>query len=61
MANAFKLLVDNRAVKWFPEYGCALIATGKRTASGGPIVRRTLLIVCLDNWAFTPRWINPPR
>lgn len=61
MVNAFKFLVDGRAVKWFPEYGCALIATGERTASGGPVVRRTLSIVYLDKWALTSRWINPPR
>lgn len=60
LANASKLLGDDRTVKWFPEYGCALFAVGKSTVSGGPIEHRTLSIVGCDSWTFTPRWI-PPR
>lgn len=61
VVNASMLLSDGRTVKWFPQYGCALIAIGKCTVSGGPIVRRALSIVGCDNWTFTPRWISPPR
>ncbi|CAM9957051.1 unnamed protein product, partial [Ectocarpus sp. 4 AP-2014] len=53
-------LNDGRSVKWFPEYGCALLAIGSSCALGGPLVRRNLSLVGLDNWKLASRWLNPP-
>ncbi|CAM9896127.1 unnamed protein product, partial [Ectocarpus fasciculatus] len=54
------VLNDDRSVKWFPEYGCALLAIGSPCAVGGPPVRRNLSLVGLDSWKLASRWLNPP-
>ncbi|CAN0359803.1 unnamed protein product, partial [Scytosiphon promiscuus] len=50
---------DGSSIKWFPAYGAALIAIGSPSVQGGPIVRRHLAVVGLDQWAFRPHWLHP--
>ncbi|CAM9741065.1 unnamed protein product, partial [Hapterophycus canaliculatus] len=61
LATASTLIRDETSVRWFPEYGAALLAVGSSSTQDGPIVRRHLYIVGLDNWSFRPHWTHPPR
>ncbi|CAN0444641.1 unnamed protein product, partial [Discosporangium mesarthrocarpum] len=51
-----------RTVKWFPEYGCALLAIGHATAPDGPAAEhRRLFIIGLDSWEFEAHWYQNER
>lgn len=59
LAKASSLMLDETSVKWFPAYGAALLAIGRSSVQGGPIVRRHLHIVGLDKGALKPYWVRP--
>ncbi|CAB1103179.1 unnamed protein product [Ectocarpus sp. CCAP 1310/34] len=61
LVQASEQALDDRSVKWFPEYGCALLAVGSPSVRGGPVVRRHSSIIGLDKWVFEPHWLHPPR
>ena len=58
LLSAAKLIQDDRSVKWFPKYGCALLAILSRDVSNEPIARRHLYIVGLDSWVLKAHWIR---
>lgn len=61
LAKASELVSDEESVQWFPEYDCALLAIGTPSFPGGPIVRRHLSIIGLDDWVVETHWLQPPR
>lgn len=54
-------ILDDGAVKWFPEYGCAVLAMASTPASDSPPAFRSLSVVGLDKWALDAHWIRSPR
>ncbi|CAM9398492.1 unnamed protein product, partial [Choristocarpus tenellus] len=49
--NAASFVSDNKTVKWFPRYGCAVLAIGQASPSD-VVVKRRVIVVGLNEWTF---------